>query len=152
MCAYDDAEQVEWATSETRTARKIHRCNECRRPIIPGETYIADRYVSDGKMTMHKVCQHCGVLRSWLQAECGGWTYGGLRADFLEHFGHGPMHMDMLRLGVMARRRWWLRHSGGLYPVPPVPPSSVERVTHELLAMGPWQPADLRARTRVYDY
>lgn len=141
MCMMDDGDgMVTIIRDEERTARKLHRCNECTRPIVRGETYRFEYFAFDGDRSTHKTCEHCQVLRSWLQAECGGMLYGDVQADFLEHIYEGPRAMDMLRVGVMARRRWWLRPRGGLYPVPTRP-----KTTHEhVLDLGPPLPRRLR--------
>lgn len=138
MCVIDDAEPVTMLREDLPTARKIHQCSECRRMIIPGETYRCEVFIFEGRRSTHKTCPHCMVLRDWLQGECSGFIFGAVKEDFEEHLeSHG--HIDMQRVGVMSRRRW-MRPGRGLYPVPARPKTTHERI----LDFGPPRPYRLR--------
>jgi hypothetical protein len=60
---YGDGEPVEFSNSEVVTARKPHRCDECRATIHPGQKY--ERYTSkyDGDISTTKSCSKCIKLR-----------------------------------------------------------------------------------------
>lgn len=61
MCDCDIGEAPACYTERIRTARKDHRCSECRRRIRAGEKY---KYVSgiwDGYPSSYKTCSRCQV-------------------------------------------------------------------------------------------
>ena len=120
----DCADDVVYLLAEYHsTARKRHKCRECHREIRPGESYLIEKYIDDGICT-HKTCQHCQIVRGWLSAECGGWLYGGVREDILEHAYEG-YGMDVKRMAVGIRQRW-TRKNGALLPLPRMPKTSHE--------------------------
>ena len=87
MCRVHGEDFVTVLHERWQTARKDHRCGECRVPIRPGDRYVAERYVYDGAASSHKTCADCWEYRTWLQLECGGFIYGEVREDFGEHLG-----------------------------------------------------------------
>ena len=96
-------------------ARREHKCAECARRIDAGEGYHTEVYVFDGRITRHKTCAHCMVVRNWLSDECGGWLYTAVEEDAAEHArGYG---MDLAR-AVIGMRWQWRGKSGRLLPVP----------------------------------
>lgn len=100
-------------------ARKEHKCSECNRTIGMGETYNVQRTVFDGQADSYKTCEHCQVMKSWLQKECGGYLYQGVYEDIdqhrLEGYGFGVVR---LASGMRAR---WKRKDGRLFPIPKLP-------------------------------
>jgi len=58
------------------TARKPHRCGECRCTIEPGQEYERDVTVFEDEITTHKTCIACVHVRDSL-FRCG-WCYGGV--------------------------------------------------------------------------
>lgn len=46
-----------------RTARKEHRCGECRRTIMPGEVYRVEEGQWHGNFDSHKTCLECVEIR-----------------------------------------------------------------------------------------
>ncbi|QDV86960.1 hypothetical protein TBK1r_60650 [Stieleria magnilauensis] len=64
-------------------ARKVHRCGECLRDILPGERY---EYVSgiwkDSGGSTHKTCADCVRLREVIGIEC--YAYG-LMMDAIDY-------------------------------------------------------------------
>ena len=133
MCMLDDCEPVTMLAQSTPTANKLHRCSECRRFIIPGERYTHERFAFEGKVSTHKTCPHCLVLREWLRLECGGYAFGLVLEDFLEH-GHDGMPLELRRLRLMATRHWFHRLRG-LYPVPQRPKTTDERLLEARAAL-----------------
>lgn len=126
MCLVDESDgRVTMIAEGERTARKEHRCSECRRKIRVGERYLSERYVFDGDFHHHKTCAHCQVVRAWLQDECGGWLYGAIEEDIVEHVEHHPWPVKRLAAGM---RRFWARRNGELMPVPAVPQTTHERM------------------------
>ena len=118
MCMVDDSDgSVEILSFLTPKARKPHKCKECWRVIDPGEAYNVTVYAFDGKITKHKTCAHCMVVRSWLEDECGGFLYGGVEEDAGDHCGEGLYGMDLFR-AVVGMQWKWRTKAGRLLPVP----------------------------------
>ena len=49
--------------SRTPKARFPHRCNECKRIISPGETYLVEVIKFDGTVETWKTCSDCKSIR-----------------------------------------------------------------------------------------
>lgn len=109
-------------------ARKEHKCNECRRGINRGESYMVERYVFDGEQKTHKTCAHCQVVRNWIAAECGGWVYSGLREDIQEHVQEGYYGFAVKKLAIGVGRKW-TRKDGRPWPIPAMPPVTAQHAT-----------------------
>jgi hypothetical protein len=133
MCMIDDCEKATLIGGADHKARKEHKCAECFRAIGIGETYRAEQFVFDGDFINHKTCAHCMVARMWLQAECGGWLYGGVEEDIAEHVNGFPggYAIGVLRL-VIGMRNHWRRRDGSVRGVPAMPAT-----THERMAAQP---------------
>jgi hypothetical protein len=71
---------------EERTARKEHRCKECRETISPGEKYTHEATVFDGRMESIKTCIGCRRIRD--EHFPNGFVYGEMRQDFYECCGY----------------------------------------------------------------
>jgi hypothetical protein len=128
MCMIDGAdERVNLLTDEMRTARKEHRCHECRRAILPGEKYSYESGVFDGRFCQYKTCAHCEVVKSWLAGECGGYIYGMVEEDIHEHASEGHYGFDVKKLAI-GMSRDWRRRDGRLWPVPKKPPTTHQRM------------------------
>ncbi len=130
MCMVDDCDDFVTTVRDGswHTARKAHKCAECRRQIGIGERYHSEAFVFDGKFTVHKTCAHCMVARQWLRDECGGWMYGGVEEDVREHCTNGYQYpVGVYRLAIGMHQRWRKRN-GSLRPVPAVPMTTHERM------------------------
>ena len=122
MCMVDDGAGAvtEITGLLKRVARVAHWCNECCRLIEKGETYFVESYVFEGDFTTHKTCAHCKIARDWLQAECGGWLYGGVEGDIREHVFSRMYPMALARIAVGMQ--WeWRTPKGRLLPIPAMP-------------------------------
>jgi hypothetical protein len=104
---------------EKHKARKQHRCSECSRMIRVGEIYQAEATLFDGSFDHHKTCMHCQVARRWLSANCGGWVYGGVEEDIIEHV-HDYRRKDLIRLKY-GMARLWTKRNGELMAIPAMP-------------------------------
>lgn len=125
MCMLDYSDgAVSMIGDEWRKAKKEHRCKECKRTIEPGERYSYETFHWDGEFHVHKTCEHCIVVRDWLQAECGGWLFGGVEEDFDEH-SNKYGRADLLRISVGMDWKW-CGPSGRLLPVPAMPPTTFD--------------------------
>src|SRR5690554_6021028 len=89
MCMIDHNEMVEVLSDTKPVARKVHRCGECQREIQPGEQYEKIVGIFEGQMDTYKTCLHCVAVREWLSQVCGGWLYGMVGEDLLEHYREG---------------------------------------------------------------
>lgn len=77
---------------EIRTARKTHRCCECKREIQPGEKYHFHHGVWNGRGASYKHCEQCFNLADTITREMSGhWdsdegiAFGGLGEVAREH-------------------------------------------------------------------
>lgn len=79
-CDYDPAE---FYHSAIRTARKLHRCEECGRFIRPGETYEHVTGKWNGDLDTFKTCSHCRDIRQFVKnsVPCFCWGHGNLDED-----------------------------------------------------------------------
>lgn len=65
------------------TARKRHRCGECREWIEPGEKYERISTLFDGEFDEHKTCMGCVSIRKEFFKD--GYYYEQVIQDFEEH-------------------------------------------------------------------
>lgn len=133
MCMIDDGDGcVTMIRDGVHTARKQHKCAECRRNIEPGERYMYEFFRFDGKQTAHKTCAHCRVARGWLNDECGGFLYGQIEEDMQDHaYSHGWAVARM----YVGMKTYWRRRDGSLRPIPVCPPTTHERMKITQLAL-----------------
>jgi hypothetical protein len=106
MGCYCDYEQPEFYNSAMRTARKLHRCNECARAIRPGEQY---EYVSgkwDGEIGKFKTCQRCLDLRNYTTSNipCACWSHGNMIEDCIESLREYQHELPGLLFGGYRRK------------------------------------------------
>ena len=122
MCMIDGADgHCHVLKSQHYKARKEHRCSECSRMIRVGELYLYEATLFDGSFDHHKTCAHRQVSRGWLSANCGGWVYGSVEEDIVEH-AHDYRRKDLIRL-KWGMARLWTKRSGQLMALPPMPAS-----------------------------
>ena len=120
MCMIETADGVSQVLQESkRKARKEHKCSECGRKIRIGERYLYETTLFDGEIEYHKTCAHCQVCRAWLTSNCGGWLYGGIEEDIMEH-AHDYRRKDLIRLR-WGMGRFWTRRDGELMALPAMP-------------------------------
>lgn len=120
MCMIDDAEPLAFCSTTLRPARKIHTCDECGRPIGPGETYTYSSFKHpdwDAPET-NKTCSHCKVAADWLSIYCGGFCFGAIKEDLVEHYDSGYREGGLQSLVIGIRRRWRAFGGEDLLPVP----------------------------------
>ncbi|HNC59759.1 MAG TPA: hypothetical protein PLP33_30335 [Leptospiraceae bacterium] len=125
MLSYD-TEYFKLEREETRKARKAHRCSECYRQILPGETYNWFTGYIDGGFDVYKTCQHCQVAKEWLNKQCSGYNFTEVQEDITQHFynGHG---ITVGRIAVGMRRKWEKFNSSELMPLPKMPNITEEK-------------------------
>lgn len=89
-CSCLDADPWDVYHREERTARKTHRCCECRRDRIrPGDRYVEHRGLLDGEWTTYRVCARCERVGDAMLAEAAA----SRKAD-REQFPNEPWRWD----------------------------------------------------------
>jgi hypothetical protein len=117
MCAVEDCEPWIVVRRSTPTARVEHRCTECRRVIRPGETYERVTGLIDsggGTWSTDKFCAHCQAMGDFMFAMCGGWPYGQLWDELVDHWREGYASIPLGRLMACMRLKW----HNGTDPIP----------------------------------
>ena len=117
----DNCDRAEFIHALMHKARKTHRCGECFRDISAGEQYESVFGKWEGDFSSHKTCVHCCAARKWLERECNGYVYGGIKEDIQDHF-YEVSPYKMLELGrlIVGMRRKWRDKRGRMMPVPVV--------------------------------
>ena len=118
MCAIDDAEPCEFMDARFVTARKSHKCDECKRPIAAKEEYERVAAKWNGEFHSMAICSHCVAAREYLNRECNGYAYGVIREDLEEHWQDGGS-LELAKI-VVGLRRKWTTIKGTLMPLPQV--------------------------------
>jgi hypothetical protein len=122
MCRIQDCDPWRVYREAKRTARKNHQCFECSRVIAKGERYhyatgldpCGDRW------DVFHLCAHCDAAAQWLVIVCGGYLYGGIGEELLEHWEEDTTFRSReLAMAIRGRERAWKPLRGdGLMPVP----------------------------------
>ena len=83
-CDYEPAEY--FSKRSVKAARKAHVCDECSKPIRPGEPYeyLAGKW--DGWHGQFRICRHCQSLLEWalISVPCFCWGYGNMLQDIAD--------------------------------------------------------------------
>lgn len=113
-CFCEDYEPPEFYHLDTRRARKLHRCTECRRAIQPGETHERVRAKWDGLSIENlRACCRCLALRACVTAHipCFCWSHHRLLDDAREAAASISVHalgsgllFEIGRLAVAIKR------------------------------------------------
>ncbi len=114
MCEIWIDDPVTLLSDRRVTARKEHRCHECRRVIARGEGYSRETWIFDGEMDSAKTCAHCRAVRDVMHRTCGGFSYGGLEPDMSEVWPDFGFSGGRALIGM--RRQW--QRNGSLMPIP----------------------------------
>lgn len=80
----DEGDAASCHTESTRTARKEHRCCECREAILKGARYEYQSGIWDGEPSSFKTCLSCVEIRDHFA--CDGYLFGQLWCDLEENF------------------------------------------------------------------
>jgi hypothetical protein len=108
-----------------RRARKAHRCDECRRTIAVGESYLISTGLWEQGWDKFYTCAHCEAAAKALEVIFPDFChcFGGLW-ESADETNRGWKHLESreaARLCVMAKRDWTRKRGprkGELYPVP----------------------------------
>jgi hypothetical protein len=113
MCT-DYDRPVVWR-EQWRTARREHKCSECRGIIRKGERYEVSAGLSEGSWYGAKTCERCSIAREWLIVVCSGYLVGFCADDLVEH----ADEYDLWDLRVLAAmmNRGWIGKDGKLVPL-----------------------------------
>ena len=122
MCRIQGCDPWEIYHEAKRTARKEHSCYECYRKISIGEQYhYATGLAIDGnRWDVFHLCAHCDAAAQWLMVVCGGYLYGGIGEELLEHWEEDTMFRSReLAMAIRGHQRAWKTLRGDdLMPVP----------------------------------
>ena len=88
---------------EMRTARKEHKCRECRKTIKPGELYNRAAGANDGRMWSNKTCGTCDEIRKHFYCD-GGWMFGQLWEDIHEQLFANEFRFECMK-GLSTKAR-----------------------------------------------
>lgn len=106
---YCDYDLPEFYQTETRKARKPHKCWECRGIIAAGEQYEYARGKWDGDLQVFKTCIRCLEIRTWVKnsVPCFCWGHGNMTDDAREAIydaaTRAPEEAIGLRFGLLRR-------------------------------------------------
>lgn len=121
MCMVDDGEGWDYGlfSEGRRKARKPHRCGECNRMILTGETYRYWQGRYDGYWSSGKMCAHCDVVTKWLDVVCSGYLFNAIQEDLEEHVVGDERYVRSAPLTRLVRwmRADWRDRAGELRPV-----------------------------------
>lgn len=85
MTCCQEGDEPAVAVSAWRTAKRAHRCCECREPINPGERYQHVRGLWDGDWLTFKTCAECVDTRQQVYDMAGFVpAYGSAACCFVE--------------------------------------------------------------------
>jgi hypothetical protein len=101
---------------EWRTARRSHKCSECRLVIAKGERYEVSAGLSEGRWYGAKTCERCSIAREWLIVVCSGYLVGFCADDLVEH----ADEYGFWELRILASRMangWVDKKTGKLVPL-----------------------------------
>lgn len=106
MDCYCDYEMPTVHNVSTPTAKKAHKCEECRSTIQPGDKYERSEGLWDGEWQTFKTCKRCLDLREFVRANvpCFCWGHGNLHddcANTIEEYAHETVG---LRFGYLRRK------------------------------------------------
>lgn len=110
-CIYMGIDDAGPEVVTTRTARKEHKCCECRMVIAVGQRYEVRAQFNDGRAFQNKTCLPCAEIRNAFF--CEGWYYGSVWSDIESAlFDRGPLNSACLdKLSTVdakqfLQRRW----------------------------------------------
>lgn len=83
---YCDFDAPSVYVTTTVKAKKEHKCNECDRKIIKGQSYERTFGVWEGHVHVYKTCQRCTDLRDFVKSHipCLCWMHGQLYDDCVD--------------------------------------------------------------------
>lgn len=102
-CDYGDPPQAYSATRHK--ARLYHRCDECMKPILPGEQYERAAALYDGGWDVMRTCCRCLEARDYIEAHapCFCWLHGSMLDDAREVLRENARHSTGFWIGGMKR-------------------------------------------------
>lgn len=131
MCMVDGCDEFYslYKGPKATKARKGHKCDECGRQVVAGETYYTASGMYEGEFNFHKICQHCYVACEWLKQNCSGFLHCAVLDDIEEHveeYGYTKAKAvaGLARILIGMRRDWVVKRGprvGQLMPLPKLP-------------------------------
>ena len=111
-CDFDPPEF--YSARRIKSARKPHRCEECRREIKPGESYEVHNGKWEGAFDTFIWCSHCADLCAWarISVPCFCWYFGDLHENLRDMVREVARDVPGLFMEY-GRRMIRLRRAGG---------------------------------------
>lgn len=115
-----ECEIVKWYREDIHTARKKHRCEECRRIIQPGERYVACTGCTSDGVYVAKQHMRCFHFARHVNHEIGL----GLDFDSCIPFGEIESELDQMvhdgdsRAEELLYQWWFIKRGAEFKPVP----------------------------------
>jgi RNase P subunit RPR2 len=83
MDCYCDYEPAQFYRARRVKAAKKHKCYECARVILPGESYEYVSAMFEKKIWTFKTCGDCADIRQFVEnsVHCLCWAHGSLEDD-----------------------------------------------------------------------
>lgn len=99
-----DCESPDFWSESIRTARKEHKCVECRKIIPKGEKYNILTGKWDGEMSSYKMCLTCREIESKLSCGGGGVVFGTLWYEIRESVFPNMSFACLEKLSIPAKK------------------------------------------------
>lgn len=97
---YDGDDNFYKLNGRTVTARKVHKCYECGKPIEIGAQFLFEQLWNEGTIDTYKTCLTCLSIRNVLF--CNGFCYGGLFEYLYSHLDNGDCGVDESCISVLT--------------------------------------------------
>jgi hypothetical protein len=84
MDCYCDYDPPEFYNAQViKAARKRHKCDECDRPMLPGENYERVTGKWEGELSVLTTCSNCLDIRQFVKnsVPCFCWAHGSMHDD-----------------------------------------------------------------------
>jgi hypothetical protein len=102
---YDPGEYSDVWETGTWTARKVHTCCECQRPIAPGQSYQRTKSLSEGQWDEWKTCLDCVAVGEALYGG-GPWPAENLWGNIWESFSYDEMGHELPVGALLGLSDW----------------------------------------------
>lgn len=113
MCMYGGDDEWDVFNTEERRAAKDHRCGECGRIIVKGESYTYAKGLFDGHWSTYRTCAQCEEAKGWLVAVCSGYFFEMTTEDLRNHVDGDEWYERspaLVRLVRWQAYDWYDRH------------------------------------------
>jgi hypothetical protein len=103
----DDYDPPTFYDEKEVTARKLHKCCECHRPITPGTRYQKASGKWDGDFHSYYTCLDCWNIREGLRCE-SGFLFGQLWEQITENFAELKSTACLTKISTASAKAYFL--------------------------------------------